>query len=326
MTLQLVADIGGTHARFALNDPATRALTASRTVSAADHPDIGSAVQEYLRSVSTGDAAADSVRSACFAVAGPAGHDRIEFTNSPWCFSRAELERALGFEQLVVINDFTALALGVPRLDPDGLYCVRAGIAEPGAPRAVIGPGTGFGVSGLISCPRGDGTVHWVALSGEGGHVSFAPTNELEIALLRFLTRERDRASVERVLCGEGLTSLYEFLAEHSGEVGRRPAPADITRLALAGQDPLAGQTLDLFCAILGSVAGDLALTLGARGGVYVGGGIVPRILGTLGASAFVARFLAKGRLAKMLEPVPVHVIVDPAAALRGAAEALQES
>lgn len=326
MTLQLVADIGGTHARFALNDPATRAMTASLTISAADHPDIGSAVRDYLRSVAVGAAAVDAVRTACFAVAGPAGQDRIEFTNSPWCFSRSELESALGFERLVVINDFTALALGVPQLEPEGLHCLRAGVAEAGAPRAVIGPGTGLGVSGLIPCQRGDGTVHWVALSGEGGHVSFAPTNELEIALLRFLTRERDRASVERVLCGEGLTCLYEFLAEHSGEVGRRPAPAEITRLALARQDSLAGQTLDLFCAILGSVAGDLALTLGARGGVYLGGGIVPRILGTLGESAFVARFLAKGRLARMLEPVPVNVILDPAAALRGAAEALQES
>lgn len=320
MTLQLVADIGGTHARFALHDPATRALTAMRTIAAAEHPDIGSAARAYLRGV-----AAAGVDAACFAVAGPASMDLIEFTNSPWQFSRSMLERELGLARLRVINDFTALARGVPRIDPQGLHCLRAGVADAGAPIAVIGPGTGFGVSGLIPCHEPGGTVHWVALSGEGGHVSFAPTCELEIALLRFLTRERDRASVERVLCGEGLASLYEFLAEHSGEPRRRREPAEITTLALTQQDALAQQTVELFCAILGSVAGDLALALGARGGVYIGGGIAPRILAALSASRFVERFLAKGRLANMLEPIPVYVILDPVAALRGAAEVLQE-
>ena len=168
--------------------------------------------------------------------------------------------------------------------------------------------------------------MKWIALSGEGGHVGFAPTGEIEIALLRFLTRERDRASVERVLCGEGLTNLYEFLAEHAGQPRRRPAPAEITDMAVGQRDPLAQQAVELFCAILGSVAGDLALTLGARGGVYIGGGIAPRILQALSTSRFVERFLAKGRLAKMLEPVPVQVILDPVAALRGAAAMLQES
>jgi glucokinase len=320
MTLQLVADIGGTHARFALHDPATQALSAMSTIGAAEHPDIGSAVREYLRSVSAAE-----VTAACFAVAGPANMDIIEFTNSPWQFSRSALERELGFGRLLVINDFTALARGVPRIDQQGLHCLRAGIGEARAPKAVIGPGTGLGVSGLIPCHERDGAVHWVALSGEGGHVNFAPTNELEIALLRFLTRERDRASVERVLCGGGLTNLYEFLAEHSGQALRRPEPAEITTLALAQQDPLARETLELFCAILGSVAGDLALTLGARGGVYIGGGIAPRILEVISNSRFVERFLAKGRLAKLLEPIPVYVILDPVAALRGAAEALQE-
>ena len=320
MRQQLVADIGGTHARFALHDPATQALTAMRAITAAEHPDIGSAVRAYLRSVPEA-----RVEAACFAVAGPASMDVIEFTNSPWQFSRSMLERELGLAQLRVINDFTALARGVPRIDPRGLHCLRAGVAEACAPIAVIGPGTGLGVSGLIPCHQPGGTTHWVALSGEGGHVSFAPTCELEIALLRFLTRERDRASVERVLCGEGLASLYEFLAEHSGEARRRCEPAEITSLALTQQDALARQTVELFCAILGSVAGDLALALGARGGVYIGGGIAPRILEILGASRFVERFLAKGRLARMLEPIPVHVILDPVAALRGAAEVLQE-
>ena len=321
MTQQLVADIGGTHARFALHDPVAHTLSASCTIAASEHPDIGSAVRAYIRRAAGADLSA-----ACFAVAGPVSEDLIEFTNSPWQFSRSALERELGFTRLRIINDFTALALGVPRVQPEGLHCVRPGVADPLAPKAMIGPGTGLGVSGLI--PRGDqhGVMRWIALSGEGGHVSFAPTNELEIALLRFLTRERDRASVERVLCGEGLTNLYEFLAEHSGEPRRRPGPAEITTLALTRQDSISLQAVELFCAILGSVAGDLALTLGARGGVYLGGGILPRILPVLGTSRFVERFLAKGRIAKVLAPVPVHVILDPVAALRGAAEALQES
>jgi glucokinase len=320
-SLQLVADIGGTHARFALHDPATHALSAQRTIAAAAHPDIASAIRGYLGSVSVSD-----VTAVCFAVAGPASSDLIEFTNSPWKFSRSALERELGFRRLRVVNDFTALALGIPHVEPQDLHCLRPGVADPHAPKAVLGPGTGLGVSGLIPCQVADGGMKWIALSGEGGHVGFAPTGEIEIALLRFLTRERDRASVERVLCGEGLTNLYEFLAEHAGQPRRRPAPAEITDMAVGQRDPLAQQAVELFCAILGSVAGDLALTLGARGGVYIGGGIAPRILQALSTSRFVERFLAKGRLAKMLEPVPVQVILDPVAALRGAAAMLQES
>jgi glucokinase len=320
--LRLVADVGGTNARFALYDPRSACLLHARTLAAVDHPDIAASIATYLADL---PAAADAatVAEAALAVASPVRGDEVAFTNSPWRFSRSALASRLGWRRLLVLNDFEALALGVPYLAAAQLVTIRNGVADPTAPRAVLGPGTGLGVSGLVRCgPDGEGG-HWVALAGEGGHVGFAPTDELEIDLLRFLARRHARASVERVLCGDGLGELYAFLAGRAGLADRRLEPAQVTLRALEQADPVAQAALQLFCAILGSVAGDLALTLGARGGVYLGGGILPRIVPTLLQGRFVERFLAKGRMSAVLEPVPVQLIVDPAAALRGAAAAL---
>jgi glucokinase len=273
----------------------------------------------------SGAAARPAPVQACFAVAAPTTGDEIEFTNSPWRFSRDALAQRFGFEPLLTLNDFEALALGVPHLAAAQMLCVRPGDADPAAPRAVLGPGTGLGVSGLVPCGHGPAGTHWVALSGEGGHVGFAPASELEIELLRFLSRGRDRVSVERVLCGAGLTDVFEFLAERAGAPGRRLEPAQISSLALDALDATARATLELFCGVLGSFAGDVALTLGARGGVYLGGGILPRIEPVLRAGPFVERFLAKGRMTPVVMPIPVHLILDPAAALLGAAAALAQ-
>ena len=199
MTLQLLADIGGTNARFALYDMAARRLDQVKTVAATDYPDIAIAIQTYLNSVGS-----PHLTEGCFAVACPARQDEIALTNSSWAFSRGALASKLNLERLLTVNDFEALALGVPRIGPAGLHCVRPGEIDPASPKAIIGPGTGLGVSGLI--PVGDGGTdrRWLALSGEGGHVSFAPTGEFEIELLKFLTRNRGRASAERVLSGHG--------------------------------------------------------------------------------------------------------------------------
>ncbi len=316
--LQLVADIGGTNARFALHDPAARRLDQVRILAAAEYPDIATAIDAYLAG-----AGQPQVVEGCFAVACPARDDEIALTNSSWKFSRSGLTRRFGLERLLTVNDFEALALGVPRIGPAGLHGLRPGTADPTAPMAVVGPGTGLGVSGLIPVEGSAGNRRWIALSGEGGHVSFAPTSALEMDLLQFLIRHRKRASAERVLSGQGLSNLYEFLAERAGNPGQRLPPAEITARGLDHGEALARNALDLFCALLGAIAGDLTLTLGARGGVYIGGGIVPRLLPILLESEFVARFQAKGRLSGMLTPIPIFVILDPCAALLGAAAAL---
>jgi glucokinase len=316
---RLVADIGGTNARFALHDPSTDLLERLQVLAAADYPDIDTAIDTYLAS-----AGAAHVSEACFAVACPARDDEISFTNSSWRFSSNAMRRRLGLERFVTVNDFEALALSVPHIPTDALHCVRPGDADPTAPKAIIGPGTGLGVAGLIPVDSKAGGRHWVAVAGEGGHASFAPTDELEIELLRHLSRDRERVSTERVLSGQGLTELFEFLTSRGGLQGRRLPPAEITALGLGGADPTARAALDWFCGLLGSVAGDVALTFGARGGVYIGGGIMPRLLSVLADSAFVPRFLAKGRLSRMLTPIPVFVILDPCASLRGAASVLQ--
>ncbi len=317
---RLVADIGGTNARFALHDPSTDSLECLQILTAADYPDIATAIDTYL-----GIAGTPSLREACFAVACPARDDEIAFTNSSWRFSSDAMRRRLGLERFVTVNDFEALALAVPFIPPQALHCVRPGDADPSAPRAIIGPGTGLGIAGLIAVDSKAGGRHWVAIPGEGGHASFAPTDELEIDLLRHLSQDHERVSTERVLSGQGLTELFEFLTSRGGLRGQRLPPAEITALGLGGADPTARAALDWFCGLLGSVAGDVALTFGARGGVYIGGGIMPRLLSVLADSAFVPRFLAKGRLSRMLTPIPVFVILDKCASLRGAASVLMK-
>jgi len=317
---RLVADIGGTNARFALHDPATDSLERLQVLAAADYPDIDTAIDTYLSS-----AGGAHVSEACFAVACPAWDDEIAFTNSPWRFSSDALRRRLGLERFVTVNDFEALALSVPHVPLEALHCVRSGDADPTAPKVIIGPGTGLGVAGLVPVAGTAGQLRWVAIPGEGGHASFAPTDEIEIELLRHLSQDHERVSTERVLSGQGLTELFEFLTSRGGLQGRRLPPSEITALGLSGTDPTARAALDWFCGLLGSVAGDVALTFGARGGVYIGGGIMPRLLSVLEDSTFVSRFLAKGRLSRMLTPIPVFVILDPCASLRGAASVLMK-
>jgi glucokinase len=311
----LVADIGGTNARFALCPPGTTRVERMKTLSARDYPDIGTAIASYL------DWAGDQPVDASFAVACPARDDRIEFTNSTWRFSRQALAAEFGWRRFRTVNDFEALSLGIPQAKPEGLHRLRAGIAEPRGACAVLGPGTGLGVSGLV-CDRHGG---WVALAGEGGHVGFAPQDDLEMELLRFLQQRIGRVSNERLLSGDGLVNIYEFLRHRAGQPAERPSPAEISARGLERGEPVAREALMRFCAILGSVAGDLALTLGSSGGVYLGGGIVPRLLPVLPDSPFERRFLDKGRLSSLLQAMPIFVILDSTLALLGAAVTLRQ-
>ena len=315
----LVADIGGTHARFGLVDAPGRPVTHVQRLRADDHAHLADAVSAYLATV-TPSAAAPS--RACFAVATPLTGDEVAFTNGRWRFSRSDLQRELKLHQLRLLNDFEALALALPRLTADGLRAHGA-MPPPRGTLAVVGPGTGLGVAGLIET-----AVGWQAIPGEGGHATLSAADDFEAAVLAVARREFDHVSAERLLSGIGLPLLHRAVAAVSGRAASAEALATetIVQRGVAGTDAGCAQTLSVFCAMLGSFAGNVALTLGARGGVYIGGGIVPRLADLFFASAFRERFEGKGRYRGYLAAIPTALILDTHAALAGAALALEQT
>ena len=297
-SLRLLADIGGTNARFALCEGSE--VRDELQLQCADYPAIEQAVEHYLHTV--GEQATPS--EASFAIAGPLSGDVVSVTNNHWRFSVAGLRQALSLKRLIVLNDFTALAMAIRHLPQHELQQV-GGIAQSvKAPIALLGPGTGLGVSGLV--PAGD---HWVPLQGEGGHVSLAPGNAREVAVLQQLWKRFEHVSAERVLSGPGLVNLYTALCELDGVTVQPLQAADITERALNDSSRECSEALQMFCALLGSVAGNLVLTLGATHAVYIGGGIVPRLGDYIERSDFRQRFQDKGRYVDYLRPVPVYVI-----------------
>jgi glucokinase len=244
-------------------------------------------------------------------------------TNAPWTFSIEAVRRAVGFERFLVINDFTALALSLPDLAPDDVRQIGGGAAEPGSPIGLLGAGTGLGVSGLLRVKE---TGRWLPLGGEGGHVSLAPATAREDAVVAVLRARFGHASAERALSGSGLVNLYEALCTIEGEAPRALEPAVLSAEALAGADPHCVEAVEMFFALLGSVTGNLALTIGARGGMYIGGGIVPRFGDWIERSAFRERFVAKGRFRGYLDGIPTFLVdAKSPPALIGAARALDE-
>lgn len=315
--LRLLADIGGTNIRLAWQAAADGPLNDTRVLPCAQFPTVDAALSAYLHEVGV-----PTPREAAFGIANPVTGDAIRMTNHSWAFSQRAVREAFGFERLVVINDFTALALALPLLTPDLLRQVGGGEAVPGCAIALLGPGTGLGVSGLVFPP---GSRHGVPLSGEGGHVTLAAQTQREFDVLTILHERYGHVSAERAVSGAGLVDVYHALRRLAQRGGKEiNTAAQVTELALQAHDALALEALDLFCGFLGNVAGNLALTLGARGGVYIGGGVVPRLGAWFDQSSFRARFEAKGRFAAYLAPIPCWVI-DPSAtpALYGASRAL---
>lgn len=309
---RLVADIGGTNARFALLDAHDRP-DCVRVLPCADFPDIEAAIETYLA-----ESGWPRPVKAAIAIANPVTGDHIAMTNHHWSFSVRTLQARLGLERLVVLNDFAALALALPALPRRDLVQVGGVSAVAGEPIGVIGPGTGLGVAGLIPANGG-----WLPLPGEGGHVTLAAADDFEAAVIAELRLRFDHVSAERVLSGPGLVALYQTVGELRHAPISALGPAELTRRARDGGDALCHETLTLFCAMLGTVAGNLALTLGARGGIYLGGGILPQLGPFFEQSPFRARFESKGRFAAYLAPVPCFVIHAAEPALLGAARAL---
>ncbi len=310
----LIADIGGTNARFAMVGADGR-LGRTRVLACADHPGLAEAARAYLEL----ERPDPSPRHAAIAVASPVLGDRVSMTNRDWSFSIAELQTALGLDGLRVVNDFTAQALAVPLLGAGETDRLGGGSAVPGAPIAILGPGTGLGVSGLFVAPGGA----WVPLATEGGHATLAPRDARERAVAAALAERFGHVSIERAVSGPGLRNLARAIAAVDGLDHDVPEPGEITARALAGTDAVALEALSMFCALLGGAAGDLALTFGARGGVYIGGGIVRRLGDFLATSAFRARFEDKGRFRDYLSAIPTEVITVENPALRGLAAML---
>jgi len=316
-TTKLVGDIGGTNARFALLNEFHQPIH-TKTYAAAEYPSLADALRQYFADLSI-----EPPRSACIAVATRVLGDTIAFTNNEkWSFSVAELAKQLKIANLQVINDFTALALSVPHLAQDQLHTIGRGTVRAQEPMGIVGPGTGFGVSGLIPMSENG---QWRALNSEGGHTSASVLTEREMAVLEVFTQRFGHVSFERFLSGPGLVNIVTALRKIDGLPEAPYRPETVTRDGLNSSDPHCVETLELFCALLGSYAGDLALILGASGGIYVGGGIVPRLGDFFANSAFRARFEAKGRVSDELVVVPTFVILDPYPGLIGAARVLYD-
>ena len=308
----LVGDVGGTNARFAIATMANGEIVLDHHESfpAEQYPTFLKGVAAFI------DGCEVKPTGGVIAVAGPVTDGAIDLTNSPWAVSESELQ-TLGLLPIRLINDFEALAWGAPVVPSSDL--AHLGGPEAGDPHsaiAVMGPGTGFGVSALARDLHGKE----VALPSEGGHASFAPGDAVEDEILRILRERYDRVSIERLICGPGLLNMHRALARIEGRETHIDDPARITTEALENPNSECGATLARFCAILGAVAGDVALTMGARGGVYIAGGIAPRILPFLRASPFRERFERKGRFQDYMAEIPTWVITHKHAALLGAA------
>jgi len=313
---RLLGDIGGTHARWAwqaapgapVQDVAVRPCAANASL-------LDSA-RDYM--AGSGHAAPSAL---CIGIATPITGDQVQMTNNDWAFSISQLQHELGVARCLVINDFTALAMSLTALGPQDLRRIGGGdgAAVAGAPMALVGPGTGLGVSGLLPGPGGG----WLPLSGEGGHVTLAAADDEEAAVLALLRQRFGHVSAERVLSGPGLVNLHDALCTLAGQTPPARTPADVVSAALAGSDKTCVHAATLFAGFLGNVAGNLALTLGARGGVYVGGGILPRLGAAFDDTRFRQRFEDKGRFASYLRPLPTWAITAATPALLGAARAL---
>ncbi len=316
MNHYLVGDIGGTNARLGLVTAEGNEVFGIEQMSNKDYPSLVDVINDYLSKAQC----IVQPKKACFAVASPVSSDQINFTNNSWSFSIQNLKSQLGLEYLKVINDFEGIARSIPYLGAREVFKVGGGEAIPHQPIAILGPGTGLGMAALVpALPKA------FPLATEGGHASFAATDAVEEHILHFLRAQLSFVSNEDMLSGMGIINTYRALCDYHKQKVLYSDAAEIFNLALDKKDHICRETLERFCMILGSVAGDYALQVGAKGGVYIAGGIVPRIKDFLAQSRFRERFVSKGRFRSYLEAVPVYVVIAPQPGLIGAASVFDE-
>lgn len=308
----LVGDIGGTNARFALADPDTLSLDRFAAYPCRNFSSLEEALGAYLKTLPR------VPTRACLGVAAPLGAEPVRMTNLNWTFTADSLRAASGIDDLRLINDFEAQARALPHLLPQDLH--RIGGGEPAGlmPKVVLGPGTGLGMAGLVHGGEG-----WIPVASEGGHIGFAAETDEEVAIARRMAALVKRVSTERLVSGPGLAEVYAILGDLRGSPRAPVTVARLFDLASEGGDTIASDAATYFARWLGRFAGDMALAYGAAGGVYIAGGIAPRILALLETGPFWESFCDKGRLSGLLEAVPLRVVIAADAGLRGAAVAL---
>lgn len=314
----LVADVGGTHLRIGVAgiDSATESVQVDHVCRhrCEDADSLIQTISQYRQQDSVGQ----DLDRACIAVAGPVHEGSVKMTNLDWVVSQAELEQQLGLASSLVINDFAALAESLPVLDASFLKPLKGGHSanggSPGSPcKVIIGPGTGFGVAAL-HFTRGQ----WQVLPGEGGHITLAASTSIEREILSVLYKQHEHISIETVLSGSGLVRIYKSLAVIYGKPMQALSPGDISQRAISGEDDIAVRALTVFCEWLGTVARDVALLFGAQGGVYLAGGVLPKIIDFLQGTHFIDRFCCDKGVSTFTETVPISLVISDVAALVG--------
>lgn len=323
--MNIAGDIGGTKTLLALFEPGVRASRFERRYESHVQADFPSLLGQFLDDAHEALGARPQAAHACFGVAGPVFGDRVKVTNLPWEIDARALERVFNFSRVRLLNDFAAAANGIDALGSDDFVTLQTGEPIANAPRVVLGAGTGLGIAYMVADDEG-----YRVIAGEGGHAAFAPANEEQLALWSHVHAGSNRVVLEHVLSGSGLARIYEFLrAERrhpeSSSVAREMAEGDsaaaIARNAMDRNDPLASAALDIFVAIYGAAAGDHALNVVARGGVFIAGGIAPKILPRIIADGFLAAFNAKGDFSAVARQMPVRVVTNEKLGLIGAAQ-----
>jgi len=303
-----VGDIGGTNARFALVN-LDGGIDQVSVLACKDFDGLAEAYEHYCRQIGQ-----YSTRLA-IAVASPVDREVIRFTNNHWSFSKSQIRKELGLDELLLVNDFTAQALAVPAVDPSSYQVIQTGNTQSDSPILVIGPGTGLGVGGLIPCADGE----MIPIVGEGGHVTLSATTEDEYDVLSYMKRSLPHVSAERLVSGPGLLAIYEALCGLDDRVPEAHAPSDVSKIA--EQDATANKALELFASFFGTVVSDACLTMGAMGGVVLAGGVIPKLKQQFRVDVFLERFNQKGRLSSYLQSVEIKIQLHPEAALLGLAQ-----
>jgi len=316
----LVADIGGTNARFSAIPVGEMESHYEFHHSVEEHPEFSGLVIDLLKEITEATGWDTPPVNACFAVACPADVEEIAFTNSHWRFAKTQLKQLLGCQELFVINDFEAVAHGITELNDNDLVQVGGEQSVAEKPIGIIGAGTGLGVAGLV--PLGDG---YKVIDSEGGHADYPPTTDRMAAVVGVLREEYGRVSLERLLSGKGIFNIYRSLCTINNVERSYETPAEVAVAAQEGSDELALQSLNMFCSGMGSAAGNLALTYGAKGGIYIAGGVVPRFIDFFNKSDFRHKFEEKGRFVSYLKPIPIYIVVRENLGLLGAAKKLKQ-
>ena len=312
----MVGDIGGTNCRLAVYDPSSGLIDEIRIMPVADFRSLDEAINTYRDALPS-----HTFSDASVSIANPIVGDRIAMTNAHWDFSIEETRKSSHLERLIMLNDWESVALSLPILQDSDLERINDRPANVSGTRALCGVGTGLGVAGLVAAK--DGT--WVPVAGEGGHVSFSPVDEEESQILNTLMGSHDHVSFEKILSGPGLVGLHQAIAAIGGASVEKFTPKQIVAHAASRDDPVCKKTLEVFCGILGNFAGNLCLTLGATGGIYVGGGVIQKIdeAGAFERERFLDRLTLKGRLSGWLQDIPAYLLKSPYAGLIGSAAAL---